>query len=131
MYLSHQFIPTLAYHPSGMSLAESFCHSKGSGEPNFDSFEVNPFMNPKQRREAEIQSLLQKLAPDMIGLGKHECDPLLPFTYGQINGYENVFRITEQRIYERLLICVYDASDYFTVHDGYRLEFRGHCGSIS
>lgn len=41
----------------------------GAGEPNFDSFESNPFINSKQRREAEIQSLLHKLSYDMIGLG--------------------------------------------------------------
>lgn len=41
----------------------------GAGEPNFDSFENNPFSNPKQRRESEIQSLISKLSHDMIGLG--------------------------------------------------------------
>jgi len=40
----------------------------GSGEANFDSFENNPFMNPKQRREYEVQNLLNKLRHDMIGL---------------------------------------------------------------
>lgn len=40
----------------------------GSGEPNFDSFENNPFANPKQRREAEVQSLLNKLSHETIGL---------------------------------------------------------------
>lgn len=40
----------------------------GAGEPNFDSFESNPFMNTKQRREAEIQTLMNKLGHDMIGL---------------------------------------------------------------
>lgn len=40
----------------------------GSGEANFDSFEANPFMTLKQRREHEIQSLLGKLSYDMISL---------------------------------------------------------------
>ena len=39
---------------------------------HFDTYENNPFANRKQRREAEIQSLLTKLAPDMIGLGNYK-----------------------------------------------------------
>jgi len=38
----------------------------GSGSAELDSFAANPFQTVKQRREAEVRGILEKLKPDMI-----------------------------------------------------------------
>jgi U3 small nucleolar RNA-associated protein 7 len=81
----HAVICPMSYHPSLhhpcpnntnssiFSPSLNFCFFShrifsGSGEANYDSFESNPFQNAKQRQEQEVQTLLQKLSHEMIGL---------------------------------------------------------------
>src|SRR5689334_4197514 len=40
----------------------------GSGEPNIDTFEANPYATAKQKQESEIKKLLEKLPPDTVSL---------------------------------------------------------------
>ncbi|PBK71320.1 BING4CT-domain-containing protein [Armillaria solidipes] len=50
----------------------------GSGEPNFDSTEADPFENKKARREKEVKALLDKIQPDLITLDPEFVGSLAP-----------------------------------------------------
>lgn len=77
-YMVHKLpgmqLHSVAFRPYEDSLALG--HSKGvcsiivpgAGEPNYDAFEANPFETRKQRREAEVANLLDKLPPETIAL---------------------------------------------------------------
>ncbi|KAG5563397.1 hypothetical protein RHGRI_005974 [Rhododendron griersonianum] len=64
----------------GHSMGWSSILIPGSGEPNFDSWVANPFETPKQRREKEVRSLLDKLPPETIMLDPKKIGNLRPLT---------------------------------------------------
>ena len=62
----------------GHSLGVSSMVVPGAGEPNFDSFVANPYRSQRQRREATVQSLLDKLDASMITLNPSQVrEPFL------------------------------------------------------
>ncbi|KAG9311189.1 WD40-repeat-containing domain protein [Chiua virens] len=52
----------------------------GSGEPNFDSNEADPFEDKRRRQEREVRGLMDKIQPDMIALDPDFIGSLAPPT---------------------------------------------------
>lgn len=87
-YLSHRLakgaqVEDLAFCPyedvlgTGHSAGILSLLVPGAGEPNFDSYVANPYETLKQRREAEVYRLLDKLPPDTIALDPNSIGGLL------------------------------------------------------
>ncbi|KAI8608587.1 WD40-repeat-containing domain protein [Chytriomyces sp. MP71] len=62
----------------------------GSGEPNYDAFEANPYQTTEQRKRREVLSLLDKIQPEMITLN--------PDFVGGVDRASGDVRVEERRV---------------------------------
>ena len=84
-----RFLPFEDVLGIGHDLGYSSIVVPGAGEATFDAFEANPFATSKQRQEAEVHGLLEKLQPESISL---QAD-----TIGRIDTASKEVREKEER----------------------------------
>ena len=65
------FVPLEDLCGIGFGNSYRHCIIPGSGAANFDSWNANPFQTSKQRQEAAVKGLLEKLPADMITVDNH------------------------------------------------------------
>lgn len=73
----------------------------GAGEPNFDSYESNPYQTKQQRRNGTVHNLLDKLSSDMITIDNN--------LFGTMNErskllYDGTRQALRQQQYESTLV---------------------------
>lgn len=71
----------------------------GSGEPNYDALEDNPYETTKQRREHEVHALLEKIPPELITMDPHEITGVdAPTLQEKVDAKRQLFQLKPPRI---------------------------------
>lgn len=68
----------------------------GAGEPNFDSYESNPYMTNTQRREMEVKALLEKINHELITIDTNSLAKVVQNKRAP-NQYRDVMREAEMK----------------------------------
>lgn len=77
----------------------------GSGEPDIDGLEVNPFLSKRQKQEWEVKALLEKIPSDLIVLEPHQITKVNTGRRTIVSSKEINFE--KQKVIFIIIVCIF------------------------